>query len=66
LQQAVEDHTIETSRLSQLLGNQLTGGGETVRLTYQLPFTPKKIPNRLSQLQGNSMGGWIRLIEKFQ
>jgi hypothetical protein len=34
----------ERSRLPHFLENQLTDGGEVVSLTYQLPFTSRKIP----------------------
>jgi hypothetical protein len=35
LQQAVESHTIKTSRLPHFLDNPLTDGGEVVSLTRQ-------------------------------
>jgi hypothetical protein len=34
----------ETSRPPHFLDNRLTDGGEVVRVTHRLPFTPRKIP----------------------
>jgi hypothetical protein len=34
----------ETSRVPHFLDNQLTDGGEDIRLTIRPPFTPRKIP----------------------
>jgi hypothetical protein len=41
-----------------------TDGGQAVSLTRRPPFSPRKIPERLSQPQGHSAAGRIRSIKK--
>jgi hypothetical protein len=56
-------------KIPHFLDNQLTDGGEAVRLTRRTPCIPRKIPGthfclRLSRPQGHSAAGRIRSIVK--
>jgi hypothetical protein len=58
----------ETSRLPHFLDNLLTDGGEVVRITRRLSFTPRKIHGThfcqiLSRPQGHSAAGRIKSSE---